>query len=513
MDIKIIIIIVAAIFSAIMIGVAYKINGEDQPKPLWMLFFTEMWERFSFYGMRALLMLYMTKVLLMEDTEANLQYGAYNALVYTMPLLGGWVADKILGYRKSIVLGGLLMALGHLVLALPSNFTFFIGLGFLITGNGFFKPNISSLLGTYYTANDPRKDTGYSIFYMGVNIGAFLGSLLCGYLGQEVSWHLGFGVAGFFMIFGLIVFLLNKHILGEKGFEVDTAWLHTVQFGIKKEYFLYLGIFVLVPISVFLVKFHQLTTYFMLPLFIISIVYVIYLSRQFSKEEKEKLWAAAIMIVLTVMFWGFYEQSGGSLNLMADRNVDFTIGSSKLGSAMVNNSLNPFYIVFLTPLLGAFYNYLNKKNKAISIPQKFALSFILVGAGYFMFYMGGMAGKANGMMPFIYFILAYFIITLGELFISPIGLAMITKLSPMKMFGFMMGVFFLASALGHKLAGWIGTMMAIPEKNANGMDFTPVESLPIYMNGCYNIAIISLAMGIFIFIISRFIQKWMHGVK
>jgi POT family proton-dependent oligopeptide transporter len=185
MTLEILIIAIGALFSTVMIGVTYIINRNNHPKALWMLFFTEMWERFSFYGMRALLMLYMTQVLFFSDKDANQQYGSYNALVYTMPLIGGWIADKLLGFRKSIFLGGVLMAIGHLVLALPSSTTFFLGLGFLISGNGFFKPNISSLLGKFYEENDVRKDAGYSIFYMGINIGAFLGSAACGYLGQK----------------------------------------------------------------------------------------------------------------------------------------------------------------------------------------------------------------------------------------------------------------------------------------------------------------------------------------
>ena len=174
-------------------------------------------ERFSFYGMRALLILFMTNVLHYKDAEANLRYGAYNALVYTMPLIGGYLADKFLGFRKSILMGGILMAIGHFVLAIPSEATFFLGLGFLISGNGFFKPNISSFLGRFYSENDPRKDAGYSIFYMGINVGAFLGSAVCGYLGQKFSWHLGFGVAGIFMIVGLVMFLTFQKVLGDEG--------------------------------------------------------------------------------------------------------------------------------------------------------------------------------------------------------------------------------------------------------------------------------------------------------
>jgi proton-dependent oligopeptide transporter, POT family len=512
---NIIVIICGAIFSAVMISIAYFINGKTQPKQLWMLFFTEMWERFSFYGMRALLILYMVNVLKMADDTANFQYAAYNALVYTTPLLGGWLADRILGYRKSIVLGGILMAIGHLVLALPQDYTFFLGLGFLITGNGFFKPNISSLLGKFYEANDHRKDTGYSIFYMGVNIGAFLGSLLCGYIGQEVDWHYGFGLAGIFMVLGLSVFILFKHNLEDKGLSPEPEKLAEMKSIFSMEKWLYIGAFALVPICMLLVKLPTITTYILYPLGVVAMIYLVYLSQQFDLEGKQKMWAAVILITFSYFFWGFYEQAGGSLNLMAERNVDFYFNGSKLSSAMMNNSINPFYIIFLTPLLGMFWTYADRNLSWINIPFKFGFSFILVGLGYMVFYQGGATGLANasGLMPLVYFMGAYFLITLGELFISPIGLSMITKLSPANMFGFMMGVWFLASALGHKLAGFIGGRMSIPKLNESGLPFTAMESLPIYMNGCKQIAMASLMIGLVILVSAKLIQRWMHGVK
>ncbi len=510
-----IIIVFGAIFSVVMIGIAFIINGKAQPKQLWMLFFTEMWERFSFYGMRALLILYMTNVLKMADETANFQYAAYNALVYTTPLLGGWLADRYLGYRKSIILGGILMAIGHLVLALPQDFTFFLGLGFLISGNGFFKPNISSLLGRFYAENDPRKDTGYSIFYMGVNIGAFLGSMICGYLGQKVNWHYGFGLAGIFMILGLAVFTYFKHTLENKGDSPEPELIAKVTKGLSIERWYYVGAFLLVPLCMFLVKVPSITTWILFPLGIVSFFYLLYLSQNFDNESKQKMWSAVVLITSSFFFWGFYEQAGGSLNLMAERNVDFKWGDTTLSSAMMNNSVNPFYIIFLTPLLGMFWTYADRNFKFMNIPIKFGLAFVLVSLGYYVFFMGGVTGMSNstGMMPLYYFLMAYFFITLGELFISPIGLSMITKLSPMNMVGFMMGIWFLASALGHKLAGWIGAQMAIPKVNAQGQAFTAIESLPIYMNGCKKIALASLVIGISLLVISKFINKWMHGVK
>jgi POT family proton-dependent oligopeptide transporter len=512
MPLEVLIIVIGSIFSALMIGVAWFINHKEHPRSLWMLFFTEMWERFSFYGMRALLILYMTNVLMYEHREANLQYGAYNALVYTMPLIGGWIADKLLGFRKSIVLGGLLMAIGHLVLAIPSQETFFLGLGFLISGNGFFKPNISSLLGRFYTENDPRKDAGYSIFYMGVNVGAFLGSAICGYLGQKISWHLGFGIAGIFMVFGLSVFLMARKVLEDKGYSPVPEKMAQKKFGIRYDWWLYIMAFMIVPIALGLVKFYSVMNFIMVPMAIIALVYIAVLSFKYERDVREKLWAALMMILFSVLFWGFYEQSGGSLNLMAEKNVDMRIGQNLLPSAMVNNSVNPFYIIFLTPLFALMWDMLAKYKIEPNTPVKFGISFLLLGAGYYVFVMGGVSGVATGLMPMWYFLLGYFLITAGELFMSPIGLSMITKLSPLQMVGFMMGVWFLASAFGHDLAGWIGAQMAIPSKHPDGTEYTIVQSLPIYMKGCLQIAEVSAVAGIGILAVSPFIKKLMHGI-
>lgn len=512
MALEIILLIIGSLFSGLMIGVAWFINHKEHPKAIWILFFTEMWERFSFYGMRALLMLYMTNVLFYEDAEANMRYGAYNALVYTMPLIGGYLADKFLGFRKSILLGGVLMAIGHLVLAIPSQATFFLGLGFLISGNGFFKPNISSLLGRFYEENDPRKDAGYSIFYMGINVGAFLGSALCGYLGQKISWHLGFGVAGGFMVLGLVVFLLFQRILADKGYSPVPEKMEQKSYGVKNEWWLYALAFAFVPLALLLVKFYQVMNFVMIPMAIISLVYIIVMSMKFEVQIREKLWAATLLIFFSVVFWGFYEQSGGSLNLMAERNVDMKVGATILPSAMVNNSINPFYIIFLTPLFALMWSFMAKRKIEPNTPMKFGIAFLLLAIGYFVFVMGGKVGAATGMMPLVYFMFGYFFITSGELFLSPIGLSMVTKLTPLQMVGFMMGVWFLATAFGHDLGGWIGSQMAIPEAHADGSLFVATESLPIYMNGCVQIAKISLVGGLLILIASPFIKKWMHHI-
>lgn len=514
MPLDIVIILVGSLFSFAMIGLTYMTNRHIQPKQLFLLFFTEMWERFSFYGMRALLILYMTNILLYPDKEANLMYGAYNALVYTMPLFGGLLADRILGFRKSIVWGGSLMAIGHLVLAIPMTQTFFLGLGFLIVGNGFFKPNISSFLGTYYHTNDNRRDGGYAIFYMGVNIGAFLGSAICGYLGQQIDWHLGFGVAGGFMILGLIIFLLNQKMLLDNGYSPEPELLKAPSIiGISWEKFIYLAAILTVGLAVLMITYHDITQKISILFGLFTIAYIIKTSWQEEKNPREMLWAALSMILFSLLFWAFYEQSGGALNLMAERNVDMTLFGYKLSSALVNNSINPFYIILLSPLFAIMWQKLDDMNLKPSDPIKFGLAFILLALGYYIFVLGGKVGADTGFMPLLYFAAGYFFITVGELFLSPVGLSMITKLSPAKIVGFMMGAWFLASAFGHELAGYIGSLMAIPEKNADGSAFTAVQSLSIYMNGCQQIATVSLAFGVGVLLFSIIVKKWMHGMK
>lgn len=514
MSLDVIVILVGSVFCSLMILFTYLTNRHIHPKQLFLLFFTEMWERFSFYGMRALLILYMVNELKYNDKDSNLMYGAYNALVYITPLFGGIIADRILGFRKSIVFGGIMMAIGHLVLAIPMNQTFFLGLGFLIVGNGFFKPNISSFLGKFYQEGDKRRDAGFAIFYMGINVGGFLGSAICGYLGQKVSWHLGFGMAGIFMILGLITFVLNRKMLEGKGDPADSEFLKSKStIGLDWERTIYFGAVLFVGVAIAMVLFNNVTQIIFA---IIGVLTIGFILREASKEEqkpKEMLRAALVMIIFSVLFWAYYEQAGGSLNLMAERNVDMTIGTTQLSSAMVNNSINPFYIIILTPIFALMWSFLDKRNLKPNDPLKFGLSFIFLGIGYYAFVYGGNKGLATGYMPLIYFFIGYFFITVGELFISPIGLSMITKLSPPKIVAFMMGTWFLATAFGHELAGWIGSKMAIPETNVDGSAFTVIQSLPIYLNGCSQIAKVSLGAALVIILSSFVVKKWMHGVK
>ena len=482
-----------------------------QPKQLYLLFFAEMWERFSFYGMKALLIVFMTTQLDYADPKAYAILGAYNALVYTMPMLGGFMADRFIGYQRALLFGGILMAIGHFVLAIPSEWSFFYGMAFIICGNGFFKPNVSSLVGTLYKENDPRRDSGFSIFYMGINVGAALGGLLCAYVAKEFNWHLGFGLAGIFMIIGLVVFVMGKKSLGERGLPPDMAVLKKPVFAfIKPEYLIYGGATLIVPLVVILFHQYHLMDYIMFGLGGIALVYIISVGVKLEKDAKYKLFAALIMIIFSIVFWAIYEQNAGSMNLLAERNSHMTLFGIELPPLAINNFLPPGWVVALTFVVAPLWPWLAKRGKEPSTPLKFAISFILLGIGFYIVYFGCKVNLGTGIIPLWPFVVGYFFVILGELCISPIGLSMVTKLSPLKMVSLMMGIWFFASAIGELLAAKIGSLMSVPEDVLAKND--PVLSLPYYADVLQKIGIGSVIIGVLLIFTVPLIKKWMGKV-
>ena len=478
---------------------------KGHPKQLALLFFTEMWERFSFYGMRALLVLFMVHNLHYADAKANLIYGTYTALVYLMPLFGGIAADKFIGYRKAIILGGILMAAGHLILAIPTEWSFFAGMAFLISGNGFFKPNISTMVGKLYAPDDARRDGAFSIFYMGVNIGAAIGGLICGYIGQKINWHYGFGLAGIFMVIGLITFMFGQKSLGEIGLTPKES--SGVETAMSKQLTVLVASLVIIPIFIFLFNNYTLMGKIMFPVCIAATIAMIIIAFQQDKEAKNKMLAAIILVAFSVLFWAFYEQGGGSLNLYTERNVN-TFG---LPAAAVNNFINPFYIILLSFPFAWMWIRLANKGKEPSTPMKFTLSFLQLGVGFLLFVIGAKLAL-NGRVSFLWYALGYLLLTTGELCISPIGLSMITKLSPTKYTGMMMGFWFLASALGQHLAGVIGTLMAIPSEGG-ATTVSAVESLSIYSGVFMKIFYVSLGGGLVLLLLVPILKRWSGATK
>lgn len=486
--------------------------SKKQPKQLYLLFFAEMWERFSFYGMKGLLILYMTSQLNYDDPKAYAILGSYAALVYTMPMFGGFIADRFIGYQRSVIFGGILMTLGHCILALPNDWSFFYGMAFIICGNGFFKPNISSLVGTLYNQNDPRRDSGFSVFYMGINIGAAGGGFLCVYVGTEINWHYGFGLAGIFMAIGLIVFLLGKKSLGDRGLPPNIEALQKPVFAfIRPEHLIYGGTFLIVPLVVALFNRYYLMDYIMFGLAAIALIYIFSVGLKMEKEAKLKLFAALIMIVFSIFFWAIYEQNAGSMNLLADRNSKMFFFGIDLNEPAINNFLPPGWVIILTLIIAPLWPWLNKRGKEPSTPLKFALAFIFLGAGFFIFYLGCRANIHSGIIPLWPFLWGYCFLILGELCLSPIGLSMVTKLSPAKMVSLMMGIWFFSTAIGEFLAGKIGSMMSVPE--AIQLKNDPVLSLPYYADIILQISIASVVIGVLLIFTVPFLKRWMGNVK
>ncbi|UFH35973.1 peptide MFS transporter [Flavobacterium acetivorans] len=486
------------------------------PKQLWYLFFSEMWERFCFYGMRGMLVIFMVSHLAMDEEVANLQYGATQAWVYAFTFIGGLFADKILGLRKSLFWGGILMIIGSVILAIDPRSLFFIGLGFTIVGTGFFKPNISSMVGQLYKDNDPRRDAGFSFFYMGVNLGAFIGGYLCiavaegslwkSIVPEHLRWNVGFGFAALVMVISLLTFTQTQKSLATIGLSP----LPNLEASRRKllENLTYLGSVLIIPIVIIMVANTEYTDYFMYAIGPISILYLFYEMRNFSIAENKKLLAALVFILFSIVFWAFFEQSGGSLSLFAANNLNNTIAGVTLSPNGVNNSANSFFVITFAALVGLVWLWMAKKKIEPNTIIKFGLAFLFLAGGFWIFYYTQFFADASGRTSLGVFAFGWFIITFGELCLSPIGMSAMTKLSPQKTQAVIMGMWFLASAYGQYFAGILGANIAKASRNA-----TNLEKLNTYTDGYYQLAIYALIAGVVLIVISPLVKKLMQEVK
>ena len=486
------------------------------PKQLWSLFFSEMWERFCFYGMRGMLTFFMVNQLFMEDKAANLQYGATQAWVYAFTFIGGLFADKILGFRKSLFWGGLLMIIGSIILAINPKDFFFLGIAFNIVGTGFFKPNISSMVGQLYKAGDSRRDDGFSLFYAGINLGALLGGYFCiaigkgtffgGIVPEGLRWNVAFGLAAVVMTISLLTFLYTKRSMGPIGlspFEREgnpaPKWL---------DYIVYGGGLLAIPIIMVMVANTVYTDYFMYFVGPFSLIYLGYEMSKSTSSENKKLLAALCFIVFSVVFWAIFEQAGGSLSLFAEKHLNNKLlGVITLDPNGVNNAANSLFVIAFAAIVGTIWVLLAKRKLEPNTVVKFGLGFLFLGAGYMLFFSGRFFADANGVSSLDIFTFAYFAVTLGELCLSPIGLSIMTKLAPARLQGFMMGMWFLASAYGQYVAGLFGASIS-PDPNA-----TPVQKLEIYTQGYYDFAWYAVIAGVILIAISPLIRKLMQEVK
>jgi POT family proton-dependent oligopeptide transporter len=486
------------------------------PKQLWYLFFSEMWERFCFYGMRGMLVVFMVNHLAMDEKTANLQYGATQAWVYAFTFIGGLFADKILGLRKSLFWGGILMIIGSVILAVdPKNF-FFVGLGFTIVGTGFFKPNISSMVGQLYKNDDPRRDAGFSFFYMGVNLGALIGGYICiavaegsmwqSLVPENLRWNVGFGFAAVVMIISLLTFTQTQKSLGPIGLSP----LMDVEKSKKKilEIATYVGSLIIVPIIIVMVANTKYTDYFMMFIGPASILYLFYEMKNFSSAENKKLLAALVFIIFSIFFWAFFEQSGGSLSLFAANNLNNQILGIELSPNGVNNSANSLFVIGFAALVGLVWLWMAKRKIEPNTVIKFGLAFIFLAGGFWIFYYTKFFADLNGRTSLGIFTFGWFIITFGELCLSPIGMSAMTKLSPQKTQAVIMGMWFLASAYGQYFAGLLGANIAEASENASNL-----EKLNVYADGYYQLGIYALVAGLVLIAISPLIRKLMQEVK
>lgn len=488
------------------------------PKQIWSLFFSEMWERFCFYGMRGMLVFFMISQLKFDDEKANLQYGATQAFVYAFTFVGGLFADKILGFRKSLFWGGLLMIVGSLILATNPHDFFFLGIAFTVVGTGFFKPNISTMVGKLYKSGDSRTDAGFSLFYAGINLGALLGGYLCIAIGkgemlsnlipEDKRWNVAFGLAAIVMVISLINFIFTQRQLGPIGLQpqklnADGSFAPLEKW---KEYGVYILSLIFVPLIMTMVSVPQYTDYFMWTVGPLTLIYLFYEMSKVSSAERNKLWAALVFILFSIVFWGIYEQSGGSLSIFAAKNLNKDLlGLDPNG---VNNSGGAFFIIFLAPLVGLLWIWLSKRKLEPNTLIKFGLGFIFLGLGYYVLFATKFFANLQGITSLNIFTIALLVITLGELCLSPIGLSIMTKLSTEKLQGVMMGMWFLASAYGQYVAGQIGAGLAKVKEGATNYD-----TLITYTEGYKQLGLYAVIAGVVLILISPLVKKLMQEVR
>jgi POT family proton-dependent oligopeptide transporter len=483
---------------------------KEHPKGLMVLFFTEMWERFSYYGMRGILILYMVSTISdggfeMEDTTAAAIYGLYTALVYLLALPGGWIADRIVGQRQAVFYGGVLIAAGNISLAIPilRELFFPAGLILVVVGTGLLKPNVSAIVGDLYPEKDFKRDAGFSIFYMGINIGAFFGPLVCGFLGETINWHLGFLAAGVFMILGLIQYKHNMKYFGDAGLlrSISDEAIDKAKRSLKNG----LGALVIIVVLIYLLNefaIIQITLQGLAAatgIIIVSLAFVYFLYVlifvKLERVERKRVIVIFFLFIGAALFWSGFEQAGSSMNLFAERHTDRMVMGFEAPASWFQ-SFGALFIVIFAPIFGSLWVRLGKRNP--SIPVKFGLGLLLLGSGFLVLMWGSTYIGQNfyGVTP-LWLITTYLLHTFGELCLSPVGLSSVTKLSPKPLVGQMMGTWFMGAALGNLIAGLVAGQF---------------ETLPLpQLFG--NVAYIALGAGLLFLILSPFLNRMTGGIK
>ena len=451
------------------VGFVIMSNRKTHPKALFVLFMVELWERFSYYGMRALLILYMTAKIMdggfeLTDAEAYGIYGAYGALVYLTPLIGGYFADKLIGFRRAITIGAILMAIGQFTLFMNNDVTFYLGLAILVVGNGFFKPNISSMVGRFYADGDKRRDGAFTLFYMGINMGAFLAPLTCGAIGENEGWQYGFLTAGIGMLIGYLVFVFGQKSGAYKdiGVEADMKIEKNLISFIPNNILPYVASIIMIVLATTLIKYNDVVDVILIILASGVIGFLLWQASKMEKQAKQRIWVIVILLLFTTIFWTFFELAGSALSLFTARNVDRTLFGFEINTTFFQ-SFNPLFIMAFAPIFSYLWIKLANANKEPAAPYKFGFGLVLLGFGFLALQLGGASASA-GLVPAIFMVFLYLLHTIGELALSPVGLSLVTKLSPKQMVGFMMGIWFLSSSIAHQGGKHIAKFTTVNEK-------------------------------------------------
>jgi len=596
------------------------------PTGLFTLFFAEMWERFSYYGMRALLVFYMIKGFLgYDDSEAYAVYGAYTALVYATPFIGGMLADRLLGRRRAVVLGGLLMAAGHLLMTIQSEIAFFSALALLICGNGFFKPNISTIVGELYPHGSTRRDGGFTIFYMGINLGAAMSPLICGYIGETYGWHYGFGLATAGMLVGVAVFVAPIRLtqilisIGALGTAVVLPLLSETPLQIaanafvaialvaggviacvalgrgglprkagapqdpsasrrklggvlRADFAVYLGVLVAIPLIALLVQRNEIAKWTLILLGGAAFLWLVWEAMRAEIVERHRLFVVFVLMFYSMLFWAFFEQGGSSMNNFADRNIDRvtedrTITAAEIGStlrielnqeqlgrtngdqlftlndldeareagdvvvdwvvdeddvgmgvagseikATVFQAANPIFILIFGLGFTALWGFLSARGWEPGTPVKFGLGLLQLGLGFAALWYGTHLADSRGMVAMSWLLLGYLLHTTGELCLSPVGLSMVTVLSPKRIVSTVMGAWFLAMAFSNYLAGVIATFTSVQHEAGEAQRVpAPIETVGVYGDVFGTIAIMAIVAAGTVFLLAPLLIRWTHA--
>ena len=485
---------------------------KGHPKGLVVLFGAEMFERLCYYGMRGLLILYLTKALMQGDSEAIGIYGAYTALVFAAPVAGGKLADAVLGYRRAVIFGGIVMAIGEFMILGGTQQWLYLGMATIIIGNGFFKANISTIVGRLYKDGDPMRDSGFTIFYMGINIGALLATVAIAPIGEKFGYEWGFGLAGVGILVGVAIFIMGQGRLEGHGEPADPAALA------KYGKLVYGGAIAAIPGLYFLITYSQKITFLgqgiLFWLLMALLVYVCFnLLREGFKGDnvqRDRIIVLMILMVFNVVFWACFEQAGSSLTLFADRNVDRMIGSYEMPASQTQ-FFNPAFIILFGSIFSVMWVKLSQRGKNPSIPMKFGLGIVQLGLGYLMLLAGVTLAGPEAMVPLFILGLMYLLHTTGELFLSPIGLSMVTKLAPKHMTGSVMGAWFLSFAFSMYLAAVLAKLTGGEGEVA--AEVTATESLATYVDLFGNMGFVTVGIGVLLILLSKPLTKMMHGVE